>query len=50
MIYDYIKPKYSDTSNYEVNRPLPIGNNKKLMELHHILMEQVLVKFVKQSY
>ena len=38
--YDYMKPKYNDnvrnrfdTSNYEVNRPLPTAKNKKVIGL-----------------
>ena len=37
--YDYMKPKYGDVkkrfdiSNYEVNRPLSTGKNKKVIGL-----------------
>ena len=58
--YDYMKPKYgflediandvenrSDTSNYEVNRPLPMGKNKKVIGLmKNELGGKIITEFV----
>ena len=50
--YDYVKPKYCetkfDTSNYELERPLPLGKNKIVIELMKDELGRIMmIKFIR---